>query len=177
MKYSTLFVPSPSNETIQGPLCYSASLSCFRIPLLDPNELAAKGATLLHHLALWMIEEKKSKDNEEAGKNQTQPSISGNHHGHRASDACDRPDSGFDSKDEDESGKNATGNQHQRHVSDTISEETSGVVTLHHTISEEDKCRTPSDASSSSSPDNVTEISRQAPIRQPIFRKRRIHMN
>ena len=25
---------------------------------LDPDELAAKGATLLHHLALWMIQQK-----------------------------------------------------------------------------------------------------------------------
>ena len=33
--------------------------------LLDPNELAAKGATLLHHLAMWMIEEKKMKEEAE----------------------------------------------------------------------------------------------------------------
>ena len=32
---------------------------------LDPNELAAKGATLLHHLAMWMIEEKKMKEEAE----------------------------------------------------------------------------------------------------------------
>ena len=25
---------------------------------LDPDELAAKGATLLHHLAVWMIQQK-----------------------------------------------------------------------------------------------------------------------
>ena len=34
----------------------------FSLSLLDPNDLAAKGATLLHHLAVWMIEENKSKD-------------------------------------------------------------------------------------------------------------------
>ena len=33
--------------------------------VLDPNELAAKGATLLHHLAMWMIEEKKMKEEAE----------------------------------------------------------------------------------------------------------------
>ena len=34
----------------------------FSLSLLDPNDLAAKGATLLHHLAVWMIEENKSKE-------------------------------------------------------------------------------------------------------------------
>ena len=85
----------------------------FRIPFLDPNELAAKGATLLHHLALWMIEEKKTKEVEEENKTrsetlpkplQPQPGPSGVHR-HRGSE-CDRPDSGFDSKDEDESKTN-----------------------------------------------------------------------
>ena len=85
----------------------------FRIPFLDPNELAAKGATLLHHLALWMIEEKKTKEVEEEIKTrsetlpkppQPQPGPSGVHR-HRGSE-CDRPDSGFDSKDEDESKTN-----------------------------------------------------------------------
>ncbi len=33
-------------------------------PRLDPNELAAKGATLLHHLAVWMIEEKRTEEAE-----------------------------------------------------------------------------------------------------------------
>ena len=160
-----------------------------RTLVLDPNELAAKGATLLHHLALWMIEEKKVKEVEAAEKSltQTQPTVSGScavpgNHRHRGSE-CDRPDSGFDSKDEDET-KNVSISQqqqqrHERHESETVSEKTSGGVTLRHvsaTISEEN-CRASSDASSSSSPDNVAEISRQAPIRQPIFRKRRIQMN
>ena len=35
------------------------------VPLLDPNELAAKGATLLHHLALWMWEEKRVKEEQQ----------------------------------------------------------------------------------------------------------------
>jgi hypothetical protein len=171
-----------------------------------------------------MIEEKKTKEVEEelrlkAEKSQSVASSSGKHR-HRGSE-CDRPDSGFDSKDEDES-KNVTLSQHQRHVSETISEEASGVTVRHHrhasaTISEnassvtvrhqltasksvsentssvdgvtvrhqrhvsaaisEENGRPSSDASSSSSPDNVAEISRQAPIRQPIIRKRRIHMN
>ena len=34
----------------------------FSLSLLDPNDLAAKGATLLHHLAVWMIEENKNKE-------------------------------------------------------------------------------------------------------------------
>ena len=35
---------------------------CYSISQLDPNDLAAKGATLLHHLAVWMIEENKNKE-------------------------------------------------------------------------------------------------------------------
>lgn len=53
-------------------------------------------------------------------------------------------------------------------VSEAISEETvkgSGVT------------RSSSEASTSSSPDILTEISRQALIRQPIIRKRRLHIN
>jgi len=90
--------------------------SLFRTPFPDPNELAAKGATLLHHLALWMIEEKKLKDQEEEVRQKVEttprnsqlpptvnPAPTG--HRHRGSE-CDRPDSGFDSKDEDESKNN-----------------------------------------------------------------------
>ena len=32
--------------------------------VLDPNDLAAKGATLLHHLAVWMLEEKRMTEKE-----------------------------------------------------------------------------------------------------------------
>jgi hypothetical protein len=90
-------------------------------------------------------------------------------HRHRGSE-CDRPDSGFDSKDEDETNKTLQTSSVSaavvvRHVSEAISEESGGGV----------GGRSASEASSSSSPDNVKEISRQAPIRQPIFRKRRIH--
>ena len=90
-----------------------------RTPFLDPNELAAKGATLLHHLALWMIEEKKTKEVEEQktfSRNQSMTTaatpaaavtaVPGGHR-HRGSE-CDRPDSGFDSKDEDESKNNTS---------------------------------------------------------------------
>ena len=41
---------------------YLLTFIFFSLSLLDPNDLAAKGATLLHHLAVWMIEENKSKD-------------------------------------------------------------------------------------------------------------------
>lgn len=40
------------------------------MPNLDPNELAAKGATLLQHLALWMMEEKRMKEEEEQQQQQ-----------------------------------------------------------------------------------------------------------
>ena len=68
---------------------------------------------------------------------------------------------------------------HQRHMSEAISEENlSGTA---RSSRETDRAtsgpvRSSSEASSSS-PDTVTEISRQAPIRQPFIRKRRIQMN
>merc|ERR1711953_240104 len=69
---------------------------------------------------------------------------------------ADRPDSGFDSNNE--SGTTTNAHLHTAQVSETISEE-AGVRTA---------------SSGDTSPD-VIEISRQAPIRQPVFRKRRIH--
>ena len=38
---------------------------------LDPDELAAKGATLLHHLALWMIQQKTSEIGTSSSSSQT----------------------------------------------------------------------------------------------------------
>ena len=46
--------PSPKNQS-SG---HSSNFS-FDSHFLDPDELAAKGATLLHHLAVWMIQQKK----------------------------------------------------------------------------------------------------------------------
>ncbi|CAB4067936.1 unnamed protein product [Lepeophtheirus salmonis] len=132
-----------------------------------PDELAAKGATLLHHLALCLIREKEEEEEErlrqEAILKQKEdddklfkPPIPPKIKSHpkaplkennsltrtRGGSEFDRPDSGFDSKDEG----SARG---------LCEEKESGGGT------------------SSSSPEGQ-EITRQAPIRQPIFRKRRI---
>ena len=72
------------------------------------------------------------------------------------SESGDRPDSGFDSKDEEEV---KTAMIHQSQFSEAISEE-AGVRTA---------------SSGDTSPDLAVEISRQAPIRQPVVRKRRLN--
>ncbi|XP_040572579.1 uncharacterized protein [Lepeophtheirus salmonis] len=145
----------------------SGSLDTPSSTLLDPDELAAKGATLLHHLALCLIREKEEEEEErlrqEAILKQKEdddklfkPPIPPKIKSHpkaplkennsltrtRGGSEFDRPDSGFDSKDEG----SARG---------LCEEKESGGGT------------------SSSSPEGQ-EITRQAPIRQPIFRKRRI---
>ena len=45
------------------------------LSLLDPNDLAAKGATLLHHLAVWMIEENKCKEASSANTSLAAPNV------------------------------------------------------------------------------------------------------
>ena len=123
--------------------------------LLDPNELAAKGATLLHHLAVWMLEEKRLKE-EQLQVQQGQQSLPAalnkarsRNPSRRTGSEVDRPDSGFDSKDE--SSLVTLQAMHMRNVTDPIAESSGG----------------------GSSPEGG-EISRQAPNRQPIFRKRRL---
>ena len=74
------------------------------------------------------------------------------------SESGDRPDSGFDSKDEEEV-KTGLAMIHQSQFSEAISEE-AGVRTA---------------SSGDTSPDLAVEISRQAPIRQPVVRKRRLN--
>merc|ERR1719270_970369 len=49
------------------------SLDSSSISQLDPNDLAAKGATLLHHLAVWMIEENKNKEASSVNNSMSDP--------------------------------------------------------------------------------------------------------
>ena len=53
--------PSPSNPSSSAQSAGSGHSSNFSFDshFLDPDELAAKGATLLHHLAVWMIQQRK----------------------------------------------------------------------------------------------------------------------
>ena len=86
----------------------------FDSTFMDPNELASKGANILHHLAMWMLEESKSKPSLDPEVNNTRippppppNSLSSNPGSKRRvvkgdSFSGDRPDSGFDSKDEEE---------------------------------------------------------------------------
>ena len=117
---------------------------------LDPDLLAAKGATLLHHLAVWMIQQRQ----EEAGgsphppvtHHMPQPRLSPPHYHSRSLPVRphtkpntkiqqERPDSGFDSKDEESKDK------------------------------------------AEGSPE-IREMSRQAVARQPVVKKKRIlHSN
>ena len=129
----------------------------------------------------------------------------------QGSECTDRPDSGFDSKDDEEVRSSSSGgasalvsssfsysshnmtqeiggvepssaratllNAHQHHqqVSETISEEatTSGNPGDDPILEGENNIAGCEE--SSSSPDVTTEISRQAPIRQPVIRKRRLN--
>ena len=177
---------------------------------LDPDELAAKGATLLHHLAVWMIQQKNAglavgagggaggggaggagaasggpavgdampapRRVEEVQELQLASSVSSSSsHGHsqslptrrqeasqsssfshsasrsvvRHGSESDRPDSGFDSiKDDREEEGGAAGGGLRSLV--TVKDE----------------------PGSSSSPETVREISRQAVARQPLKKKR-----
>lgn len=139
--------------------------------MLDQTELASRGASMLHHLAVWMMEEQRSskanstldaaEDNHPAAPpNSKSSSNQGSTNRRRGAGESegDRPDSGFDSKDEEES-KLSVLSLHPNQVSEAISEE-AGIRTA---------------SSGDTSPDVTVEISRQAAIRQPIFRKRRIH--
>ncbi len=177
--------PYPSSSSSQSSTANSEAIQKERqknlssLDGLDPNELAAKGATLLHHLAVWMLEEKRMKEEEKHRPLETSTtsvdvstvekasSSSNIHHHHRQiaslpaqlrsrneSGANDnRPDSGFDSKDE-ASRLTATPTPTPPPNPDTIAE-------------------VETEASLGSSPE-VGEISRQGRNRQPIFRKRRI---
>jgi hypothetical protein len=85
------------------------------LALLDPDVLAAKGATLLHYLALWMQEERRT------GKKEAAPPVAVRH-----MSECDRPDSGFDSKDESASAC-ALGASPKEEDGDTSSPETAEI--------------------------------------------------
>ena len=39
----------------------------FDSTFMDPSEMASKGANILHHLAMWMLEESKSKTGSSSG--------------------------------------------------------------------------------------------------------------
>ena len=131
----------------------------------DSTFSSMNAANILQTLALWMMEDQKV---ENQGKNLTNPpppappnslksnpSSTSRGRKHGESEA-DRPDSGFDSKDEEEV---KLASLHTAQVSEAISEE-AGIRTA---------------SSGDTSPDVSVEISRQAPIRQPVFRKRRLH--
>ena len=165
---------------------------------LDPDELAAKGATLLHHLAVWMIQQKNAglavggggtaspgpavgdalpapRRLEEVENLQLASSVSSSSsHGHsqslptrrqevsqsssfshsasrsvvRHGSESDRPDSGFDS------------------IKDDREEESGGAGVVRSLVTVRDE------PGSSSSPETVREISRQAVARQPLKKKR-----
>ena len=115
---------------------------------LDPDVLAAKGATLLHHLAVWMIQQRQEQPGQSphpaVPDQMPSPclasSLASPHtHSHslpvRPNTDQERPDSGFDSKDEGGKDKN------------------------------EDK--------KEDSPE-IREMSRQAVARQPVVKKKRI---
>ena len=119
-------------------------------------------ANILQTLAMWMMEEQKTEKQVLTGAPpvppappnslKSNPSSTSRSPRKPSGNEGDRPDSGFDSNNE------ATAHSHTAQVSEAISEE-AGVRTA---------------SSGDTSPD-VAEISRQAPIRQPVFRKRRIH--
>ena len=134
----------------------------------DSTFSSLNAANILQTLAMWMMEEQKtelSKDHDTSAPVPPAPpnslksnpsSISRSPRKNTDGNEADRPDSGFDSNNE--SGTTTNAHLHTAQVSETISEE-AGVRTA---------------SSGDTSPD-VIEISRQAPIRQPVFRKRRIH--
>ena len=174
----------------------STAVTSLDSQFLDPDELAAKGATLLHHLAVWMIQQKNAgvavgagasagpavgdampppRRVEEVENIQLASSVSSSSsHGHsqslptrrqevsqsssfshsasrsvvRPGSESDRPDSGFDSIKDDREEEGGAGG---------------GLRSLA-TVRDE--------PGSSSSPETVREISRQAVARQPLKKKR-----
>ena len=132
----------------------------------DSTFSSLNAANILQTLAMWMMEEQKTELKNHTGApvppappNSLKSNPSSTSRSPRKNtevNEADRPDSGFDSNNE--SGTTANAHLHTAQVSETISEE-AGVRTA---------------SSGDTSPD-VIEISRQAPIRQPVFRKRRIH--
>jgi len=153
------------------------------LPLMSPEELAFQGASILQSLALWMEQEQKREGKTEkvvepiyqnTGHHGPPPPpppnslksnpgsgstiVTSRRLGPGESESGDRPDSGFDSKDEEEV-KQPVLSVLQSQFSEAISEE-AGVRTA---------------SSGDTSPDLAVEISRQAPIRQPVIRKRRLN--
>ena len=174
----------------------STAVTSLDSQFLDPDELAAKGATLLHHLAVWMIQQKNAgvavgagasagpavgdampppRRVEEVENIQLASSVSSSSsHGHsqslptrrqeasqsssfshsasrsvvRHGSESDRPDSGFDS------------------IKDDREEESGGAGVVRSLVTVRDE------PGSSSSPETVREISRQAVARQPLKKKR-----
>lgn len=179
---STSSCPAPPSPALpsQSPSKEAAHSSNFSFDshFLDPDELAAKGATLLHHLAVWMIQQKKEGatlggsshtvvgDELPAPTVEESSKVSSSGHCYtqslparrqaaqsssfstnlqtlsrstlRPGSECDRPDSGFDSKDEKE--------------------------------------EEPSAREEGSSPE-AGEMSRQAVARQPLKKKRNFQHN
>jgi len=192
--------------------------------MLDPNELAAKGATLLHHLALWMVEERRAKEQQQdqqqvqrreqgraikletsTAEEESKPerrqesttlfaanpaasatrgrfasgptsaataAVAGR--GRNRSD-CDRPDSGFDSKDEEGGGSAGVGGG----AAPTPTPPTSLLMPPPPpppplvSAQPSGAAQAVSDASSSSP--EAAEMSRQSRNRQPLPRKRRMN--
>jgi len=153
------------------------------LPLMSPEQLAFQGASILQSLALWMEQEQRREGNtqkevepiyQNTGHHGPPPPpppnslksnpgsgstiVTSRRLGPGESESGDRPDSGFDSKDEEEV-KQPVLSVHQSQFSEAISEE-AGVRTA---------------SSGDTSPDLAVEISRQAPIRQPVIRKRRLN--
>ena len=60
--------PSPALP-LQSTAPHHAPNFSFDSHFLDPEELAAKGATLLHHLAVWMIQQRREEGSEIPGSN------------------------------------------------------------------------------------------------------------
>lgn len=131
---------------------------------MNPEELVFRGANILQTLATWMLQEQKNHEKIQnmspppAPPNslKSNPSSTSKRRVKGESNSGDRPDSGFDSKDEDEIKISSV---HQTQFSEAISEE-AGVRTA---------------SSEDTSPEINVEISRQAAIRQPVFRKRRLN--
>ena len=106
-----------------------------------------------------MIEEKKQEEqNVSLNKSQTMPRTNAG----KSDSYLDRPDSGFDSKDEESLGQQAG--------SKILPKSGPTVADLNKQAEE--------DSSNGSSPDTPgIKISRQAPIRQPVLRKRRLNLH
>jgi len=187
---SSLSCPaSPLISSNQSPLTSTVSSSNTATPgldshFLDPDELAAKGATLLHHLAVWMIQQKSS-------------SSSANHNTSSAAAVSDALPSPKISRSETHStGAQPSVYHHssqslpirrqQTATSSSFSHLYSRSVVRHGSESDrpdsgfdsnkEESLILKDDPESSSSPE-VSEISRQAVARQPLKKKRNMPHN